>query len=169
MTKEEVGSRLQQLSQLVIDLDSALTHFLTSGETSAEDVGEVALAVHQLKADVGDMYSFFTARVVDYLQTVNVDDMDINGARIEVRSAADRKQWQHADLMGAVAKRIMQRSVDMDTGEITLSPEEMVAKVLDYVQPSYWRVKELAKIGINADQFCEVGEHKTNLVIRKAK
>ena len=97
MTKEEVGSRLQQLSQLVIDLDSALTHFLTSGETSAEDVGEVALAVHQLKADVGDMYSFFTARVVDYLQTVNVDDMDINGARIEVRSAADRKQWQHAD------------------------------------------------------------------------
>ena len=169
MTKDEVATRLAEISQSLIELDKALTGFVSGSDVTPEDVGEIALAVHQLKADTSDVYSFFSSRVIEYFQSSNVDDMDVNGARIEVRSAADRKQWQHNDLIGAVAKRIMQSAVDMDTGEVTMSPEEMVTKVLDYVQPSYWRVKELAKLGINADQFCEVGEHKTNLVIRKAK
>jgi hypothetical protein len=41
--------------------------------------------------------------------------------------------------------------------------------MLDFVQPSYWRVKELAKFGINADNYCEVGDYKTNIIVRKAK
>ena len=40
-------------------------------------------------------------------------------------------------------------------------------KLLDYLQPSYWRIKELSKLGINADQYCEVGELKTSIIVRK--
>ena len=68
-----------------------------------------------------------------------------------------------------VARRLDDISVDMDTGERTMSAQEMVIKVLDYVQPSYWRVKELGKIGISADKFCEVGETKESIIVRKAK
>ena len=57
----------------------------------------------------------------------------------------------------------------MDTGEVLYSQQEIVAKLLDFVQPSYWRVKELQKIGIDADLYCEVGETKTSIIVRKAK
>jgi hypothetical protein len=63
----------------------------------------------------------------------------------------------------------MESSVDLDTGEVLLSPQEIAVKMLDFVQPSYWRVKELAKFGINADNYCEVGDYKTNIIVRKAK
>ena len=64
-----------------------------------------------------------------------------------------------------VFERLQQSSVDMDTGEVTLSTEEIVNRILDYVQPSYWRVGALNDLGINADQYCEVGEPKTNIAI----
>jgi hypothetical protein len=57
----------------------------------------------------------------------------------------------------------------MSTGEVVLSTEDLLKKVLDYIQPSYWRVKELSKIGINADNYCEVGDYKTSIIVRKAK
>jgi hypothetical protein len=71
--------------------------------------------------------------------------------------------------MAEVARRLVFESIDMETGEIMVSPEQLILKVLDFVQPSYWRIKELSKIGINADKFCEVGEHKTNIIVRKGK
>jgi hypothetical protein len=63
----------------------------------------------------------------------------------------------------------MDMSVDMDTGEILSTPEEMITKVLDFLQPSYWRIKELQKIGIDADNYCEVKEAKASIIVRKAK
>jgi hypothetical protein len=45
----------------------------------------------------------------------------------------------------------------------------MMIKMLDYCAPSYWRVKELAKIGINADKFCDVSESKESIIVRRAK
>jgi hypothetical protein len=42
-------------------------------------------------------------------------------------------------------------------------------KLLDYLQPSYWRVGELSKIGLNADNYCETGEPKVSLIVRKGK
>jgi hypothetical protein len=42
----------------------------------------------------------------------------------------------------------------------------MMAPTTD-VQPSYWRIKELSAIGINADNYCEVDEPKTSIIVRK--
>jgi hypothetical protein len=55
----------------------------------------------------------------------------------------------------------------MDTGEVVLSPADMVIKLLDYVAPSYWRVGELNKIGINADNYCETSDPEVSLILRK--
>jgi hypothetical protein len=57
----------------------------------------------------------------------------------------------------------------MDTGEVMLTQEELIVKLLDYMQPSYWRVGELNKLGINADNYCETGEPKVSLIVRKGE
>jgi uncharacterized protein YijF (DUF1287 family) len=38
--------------------------------------------------------------------------------------------------------------------------------MLSYGAVSYWRVKNLSKIGLVADEYCDVGEPKTSLVVR---
>ena len=92
-----------------------------------------------------------------------------NGQVIEKKVASERKGWKHEDLANEVLRRLNEMSVDMDTGEVAMSSHEIAVKLLDYVQPSYWRVIELSKLGINADQYCEVGELKTSVIVRKAQ
>jgi hypothetical protein len=100
----------------------------------------------------------------------NIDHLTLsNGAVIEKKSSYDRKGWRHSEIASVVAQRIVQTSVDMDTGEVMKSPEEMAAEMLQYCAPSYWRVKECNKLNINLDNFCDVGELKTSIIVRKPK
>ena len=91
------------------------------------------------------------------------------GHLVEKKSGSDRKKWDHDGLAKNVASRINDMSIDLETGEMTMSPQDMMLKLLDFAAVSYWRVKELGKIGVSADEFCEVSEAKTNIIIRKAK
>jgi hypothetical protein len=151
-----------------MDTEDALNEFVGSG-AEIDEIAESLIQLHQIKNGFGDVYSMYAAKVMAILQSANIEDMDVAGAKIEVRSAADRKKWNHEQLAHAVSRKLIDLSVDMDTGEVVLSPEDIANKMLNFVQPSYWRVKELAKVGINADNFCEVGDYKTNIIIRKAK
>jgi hypothetical protein len=54
----------------------------------------------------------------------------------------------------------------MDTGEILKSGQQMIKELLEYAAPSYWRVGALRELGINPDDFCDVGEPLTNLIYR---
>ena len=66
----------------------------------------------------------------------------------------------------SVTEKLMQMAIDMDTGEMTMSNQDVAIRMLEYVAPSYWRVKKLSDIGINADMYCETSEGNINLVIR---
>jgi len=48
-----------------------------------------------------------------------------------------------------------------------LSPQELIQQVLEFVGLSYWKVGKLKELHIDADDFCEVGESKKNLVVRR--
>lgn len=163
-----INEVISNLMKVIMDTEDALNEFAESG-AEIDAVAESLIELHRIKSDFGDVYSMYATKVMGILQAANVEDMDVAGAKIEVRSAADRKKWDHEQLAHAVSKKLIDLSVDMDTGEVVLSPEDIANKMLDFVQPSYWRVKELAKVGINADNFCEVGDYKTNIIIRKAK
>ena len=52
-------------------------------------------------------------------------------------------------------------------GEMVLSPREMMVQFLDYLQPSYWRVGELNKIGLNPDNYCNSSEPKISVIVRR--
>lgn len=164
-TGEEV---IRRLVKTIMDAEKALHEFLDSSPP-IEDIAQSLVDLNEVKGQVSDMYGFYSSKVLSILQSAEISDMEVGKARIEIKSAGDRKKWVHEDLANAVTKRLIDMSVDMDTGEVLLSPAEIAKKMLDFVQPSYWRVKELAKIGINADQYCEVGEYKQNIIVRREK
>jgi hypothetical protein len=159
---------LTKLIKQLMDVEDQLNEFLES-EPTLEEVGESLVKLHEVKSTMGDLYSFYSTKVMTVFQNAKVEDMSVGPVTIEVRGASDRKKWDHTTLATTVSRKIMESAIDLDTGEVVLSPQEIAVKMLDFIQPSYWRVKELAKFGINADNYCEVGDYKTNIIIRKAK
>jgi|694.fasta_scaffold118585_2 hypothetical protein len=90
-----------------------------------------------------------------------------DGSTVERRQASSRKKWDHIGLARSVTEKLHKVTIDMDTGEQTATHDEIMIRLLDYLAPSYWRVKKLSELGINADMYCEVSEGGINLVIRK--
>ena len=142
----------------------------TMDAIKAGSVDDIALAVaflDQVKREVSDMLEQAKATLVDSMGTT--PEIVSHGITFEKKVGAARKTWDHKSLGDVVAQRIVDMSVDMETGEVITSPLDMVKQVLDYTGVSYWRVGELKNIGINADAYCEVGEPKSNIIIRFAK
>lgn len=92
-----------------------------------------------------------------------------DGTKIEKKGDVNRTGWKHKDLANEVVSRLSEMAIDRSTGEVMLSSQEMAMKMLDYIQPSYWRIKELGTLGINADNFSKVGEYKESIIVRKVK
>jgi hypothetical protein len=159
--------KIQELRKLINELDQEISEFVSSSP-SAEEAGEELSELNFLKRDMSIVYDTFAGALSEMMG--NIDHLTLsNGAVIEKKSSYDRKGWRHAEIASVVAQRIVQTSVDMDTGEVMKSPEEMAAEMLQYCAPSYWRVKECNKLNINLDNFCDVGELKTSIIVRKPK
>ena len=77
---------------------------------------------------------------------------------LETKTGAPRKKWDHEKLAELVAQRISDTAIDMETGEVTKSPQQMIKELLTYAAPSYWRAAALRDLGIEADDYCDVGE-----------
>lgn len=161
--KSELISPLTTFRKQMIDLDAHLRAVVDSGDI--QSLVDALVILHKIKAEIGLIYSDYSSQIMDKLP--NIPTSSSNGQSVEKKMGADRKAWNHEDLTREVLRRLSQMSVDMDTGEVVMTSEEIALKLLDFVQPSYWRVKELSKIGINADQYCEVGESKTNIIVHK--
>lgn len=156
---------VKEFNLAILALDDALDQFEKTQPTP-EAAAEALSALHAAKSNFGYVYErmeHIVSQAMGSLPEVALP----GGGKIEKRYGSTRKTWQHKDLASVVAERIVNMSIDMDTGERVLTPQDMVVKVLDYVQPSYWRVKELNAIGINPDRFCEVSEGKTSIIVRK--
>lgn len=157
--------RVDEIRRYLLDVSRELDAFIASKPT-AEEACAALYGMNMVKRDISVVYDSFADQVSDLMGNNNNIDLP-NGGKIEKKSSYDRRAWQHKELASAVAGKLVQMSVDMDTGEIIKTPEEIALQVLDYVQPSYWRVKELSNLGINADNYCETGVLKTSIIVRK--
>jgi len=141
---------------------------MCSGEESLSSIADAVVGVHSLKAEMSVLYDDVCQNMINKMN--NVPEVTASdGSLIEKKGGSDRKKWDHEGLAKNVASRINDMAVDLDTGEVVMTPQDMMMKMLDFAAVSYWRVKELAKIGVSADNFCEVSETKTNIIVRKAK
>lgn len=146
-----------------------LEDFLNSdgvSEAPLEEALENLVYLNKAKKELADIYDSFSKKMVERMNEEKSTDIKLeSGVELKCKSGSPRKSWDSENLMKTVYSRLRQSSVDMDTGEVGLSDDEIVLKLLDYFQPSYWRVGALNELGINADQYCEVGEPKTTIAI----
>ena len=153
---------VSELRKFLNSLDESLSE---SKEFSIEEIADILLELNLAKRDLGYIYQSVESALAAKMTDKILDLRD--GAQIERKVATSRSKWRHKDLASDVAARIRQSAVDMDTGEVVMTPEDMVVKLLDFVQPSYWRVGELGKIGLNPDNYCEVGDTDVSIILRK--
>jgi hypothetical protein len=164
--KEAWNKALDDANRSLMELERA---FSKLGESKdIETVCSALVEAHLLKASMSVAYDSLCHIVTGVMGNLP-EFITTDGSKVEKRAGNDRKKWRHEELAQNIASRLSDMSVDMSTGEITMTPQEMVVKLLDYCAPSYWRVKELAKIGISADKFCEVEEKEASIIVRKAK
>lgn len=156
---------VQQIRQAIMKLDDEIRQYIES-EPDQADAASVLLQLNLAKSDLGMVYDSMSTFFLNLIQDKEVINLE-NGAQIEKKSSYDRKGWQHKELANAVVDKLMQLSVDIDTGEVIKTPREMALDLMKYCAPSYWRIKELSSIGINADNYCEVGQLKTSVIVRK--
>jgi hypothetical protein len=160
-------SLLTEINAKLIEIETAFS-LLLKEESEMVMLGDAVIGMHNLKSDMSLVYDNACKLMVEKMGDIPEINLP-GGHKVEKKSGADRKAWDHAGLARNVASRINDMAIDMDTGEIALTPQDMMMKMLEFAAVSYWRVKELSKIGISADDFCEVSEGKTNIIVRKAK
>lgn len=133
------------------------------------DVNEAAQALLQLnlaKRDVGAAYdslSFAFGNLIGNEKELQLD----NGAVIEKKVSYERRAWQHKDLSRAVADKLVKMSVDVETGEVLQDTPQLIAEALACAGISYWKVAEVSRLGIDVDNYCEAGQLKTSIIVRK--
>ena len=164
---EQWNSILTEINAKLIEIEKAFASLLED-EPDLVVIGDAVIGMHNLKADMSLVYENASKLMVDKMGNVPEINMP-GGHKIEKKSGADRKAWDHVGLARNVSSRISDMAIDMDTGEVSLSPQDMMMKMFEFAAVSYWRVKELTKLGISADDFCEVSEGKTSIIVRKAK
>lgn len=166
---DDILEKTSLLRKAIVDLYGEVKDTLLSSDTSP-DINALCGVMYMLQEARRDIATF-----VEEIETSIADNMEEsiiflpNGQQVERRIGADRKAWDHKGLASVVAQRVYQSSVDIDTGEVLMTPVEMMAKMMDYAAPSYWRVKELDKIGVSADAYCEKSPGKTSVIISPLK
>jgi hypothetical protein len=162
----ELSDYLSSLNLTVNELDTALTS--AREKMTLEEAADILVALNRHRDDVKLVYDSL-AHLVGQLMDQQSEMLAGDGTKIEKKGDVNRTGWKHKDLANEVVSRLSEMAIDRSTGEVMLSSQEMAMKMLDYIQPSYWRIKELGTLGINADNFSKVGDYKESIIVRKAK
>ena len=157
----DILESLDTLEGLIVKLSSS-----DLGE-DPQEILQVASNFHEAKSTTGYLYGELQdviTKEYDYF----AKPVQVDGATIEIKSGSARKKWDHAAISDEVARRIVNTSVDIDTGEITKTPLEMLKEFTQYMGVSYWKVGQLKELHLDADEYCEVSPPKKNIVIRRS-
>lgn len=143
--------------------------YKTVEETPLDSMDDLALAlvaIDGMRTECTVVRDFAEQRLVDSMD--ELPEMEVSGAVLVKRRSDSRKAWSHKELVADVATRLVQSSVDFETGEMTKSTEELISQVLEFAGVSYWKVKALSSIGLSADDYCEVTEGPMKIRIQRA-
>ena len=153
------------LRGVVADIDTYITDH---PDLTLEELVEVLVALNRRRDEMKLIYDEVCRRVATSMNEMKEYHAP-EGVTIEKKWAKSRTAWQHDRLAQEVGHRLALMSIDFDTGEITRSPEELVADLVKYLAPNYWRVGALKELGLNPDEYCEAGESKPAIIVRNAK
>lgn len=160
-------SWLQDHKKRILDLYDNVSK-CDENELSLQEACNILVDLSEMKTSMALIYEEMLKKVSEMMEEEPLINLD-SGHTIEKKWSKDRRGWRHKELAELVATRVSQMSIDMDTGERTMTHEEVARKMLDFLQPSYWKVTALNDIGVSADEYCNVGESKASVIVRKPK
>lgn len=145
----------------------ALVALLTdlTGLDDPADLGAALLELDALRGELATVRDDAEQRLVAAMG--DLPELTVPGATLMVRRSDSRKAWAHKDLAADLAERLVQSSIDFETGERLKTTEELITEVLDYAGVSYWKVTALNKMGMTADEYCEVTEGPLKIRIQR--
>lgn len=158
----EIRDNMLSFRKQFTDLSGLIEEYARSGNDGIQELMEVFIVMDNIRKDINMVHETVMNLIAERMDT-EVVFLD-NGMQVERKQGEDRKKWDHNGLAVEVARKIEQLSIDPDTGEITMTPDEMMVKMLEYAAPSYWRLTQLRSIGVDADKYCEKTEGKVRLV-----
>ena len=156
--------RITDLHQTLLELQREFDAYVESSP-SAEEACGLLLDLNLVKSEMRVVYESFAFGVGKVMGEAS--NIMLPNGEVEKSYNTKRTGWQHKDLANVVAEKLMQRAIDMDTGEVMVNQHDLITQLLNYVQPSYWKVGELSKLGLNADNYCIAGETKVSIIVRK--
>jgi len=165
----EATSTLHEAQALIASLEKQMLQL--GDDFDSTDKGELlqfASDMHLMKSHVTEIFNELQSMITGYLDNLPLPVV-VDGATVEIKSGSPRKTWDHKTLIDDVSKRIVDSSVDLNTGEVVKTPTDMIREALQYAGISYWKVTKLKELHLDADDYCEVGEAKKSLVIRRDK
>ena len=149
---------MEDFKALALDVQDSLNRLETlivSGlpeEVDEEELLQLMGDLNDAKRQMKEIYEEAELQAVKKLKGVD-RPVQLDGFVAELKTGSERKSWDHADLRETVARRISEQAIDMDTGEVTMSPREMITAALQCAGVGYWKVKELKKLGLDADDY----------------
>lgn len=164
MNMEEASASIADLVSKLDEVEKFLISF--PDEVERDEMLQYAADLHGVKKRVGDLFDECQSIVTSRVGFVGAP-VTVNGATIEIKTGASRKTWDHKSLISDVSRRLVDKNVNLETGEISKTPRELIEEAIDYMGVSYWKVSKLKEISIDADEYCEVSEGKKSLVIRR--
>jgi hypothetical protein len=161
---------LQAVQQTILELDDSLQSRREQEEWTIQDACEIYEILSNFKSQIGVLIRDHENYLVEFMSKSDTEAVVLeSGLAVTKEYSKNRKAWKHKDLAHVVASRIENLAYDIDTGERLLTTQEMISKLLDYVQPSYWRITSLSEIGISADDYCETGDTEAKIRLGKVK
>lgn len=158
---------LKSFDGAVNDLHEGVQVFLEEGPTKRE-LAQAVIDLYRLRDTLSLVYSELSGALLQQMERNELIAL-ADDSVIERAENKSRKAWQHEPLAKTVAHRIESQSMDWETGEVLLTPTQMITALLDYAHVDYWRVKALKAIDLDADAYCDSGEATPSLIVRPTK
>jgi len=137
-------------------------------EMSNDELLNLAVEVHGLKKFIAEFFSEVEAIAIEKVRTLDVPTEVSSGATVEIKRGSPRKSWDHDSIIRTVSKRVVDMSVDLETGEVVSSPRDMIEYALKCAGVSYWKIGSLKELSIDPSEYCTVSDPVSNLVIRRS-
>lgn len=104
--------------------------------------------LHTVQLEKAEMEQDLAANMEDKVLTIP------GVGTFERHRKTDRRSWDHDGLRREIIKHT-QRDVDSLTGEVESEAEAQMRTFITVAHVDYYRSKELAKINVPIDEFCE--------------
>lgn len=166
LPKLTLDETIVETRRLLNHLETMVIHKTEDPTENLTDEVETLVALNSLKSQFRNVYTIYEQLIAQDLEEEY--QVTLPGNVVVTRTTgARRKSWDHKGLGKVVADKIVQAAVDYDTGEVLLTPEEQIVRILTYAAPSYWRVKELKKIGVDPNKFSTTEPGKPGVKIER--